>query len=162
MKWRKFWGCHMSEQKFDQLLSGTVDTVLETMFFAQTLGPAEPESGTAVVEARLAFYGRPSGTLCVCLSEASARELAAGFLGEDEEMLKDSQPGEVVCELANMLCGSLVSKLETEESFALGSPELVQPGSVPAPDSDAIPAARKSFELENGIMTVTLHLDSAQ
>ena len=51
MKWRKFWGCHMSEQKFDQLLSGTVDTVLETMFFTQTLGPAEPESGTGQMEA---------------------------------------------------------------------------------------------------------------
>ncbi len=143
------------------MVSGAVETVLETMFFSAPLGPAEPEDGASVVEARLAFHGNPSGTLDVCLSEASARLLAAGFLGEDEETLSDSQPGEVVCELANMLCGSLVSKLETEESFDLTSPELVPAGAAMATGPEAPPVARQSFELENGILTVTLHLKAA-
>jgi CheY-specific phosphatase CheX len=151
----------MSDQNFEQLVSETVNGVLETMFFSSPLGPAEPESGAAVLAARLAFHGNPSGTLEVCLSEASARLLAAGFLGEDDETLTDSQPGEVVCELANMLCGSLVSKLETDESFDLTSPELVPAGGEPATDSEAPPIARQSFEVENGILTVTLHLKAA-
>src|SRR5271165_5274170 len=119
----------MSEQNYDQLLAGAVDDVLETMFFSAPFGPAEPETGTEVLAARVAFHGRPSGALGVRLSAASARILAAGFLGEDEETLADAQPGEVVCELANMLCGSLVSKIESEESFDLASPELVPIGS---------------------------------
>jgi CheY-specific phosphatase CheX len=130
------------------------------MFFSAPLGPAEPKAGAQVLEARLAFHGRPSGTLNVRLSEASARLLAAGFLGEDEETLTDSQPGQVVCELANMLCGSLVSKLENEESFDLSVPELLADGQA-APDAETPPEARQSFELENGILTVTLRLRAA-
>ncbi len=151
----------MSDLNFDRLLSGTVDSVLETMFFSAAWGPAEPEIGGAVLESRLAFHGRPSGTFAVCLSEPSARLLAAGFLGEDEETLTDSQTGQVVCELTNMLCGSLVSKLESDESFDLASPELVPSGSGTDPSSGAPPAARQSFELEGGILTVTLHLEAA-
>ena len=82
------------------------------------------------------------------LSDASARMLAAGFLGEDEGMLTDSQPGEVVCELANMLCGSLVSKLESEESFDLAPPELVPAGREDSVGLEILPVARQSFELE--------------
>lgn len=150
----------MTEQNFKQLLSDTVDTVLETMFFSAAWGPAEPETGGAALEARLAFEGNPSGTLAVCLSEQAARLLAAGFLGEEEETLSDSQTGQVVCELANMLCGSLVSKLESEESFDIAPPELVPFGSETDTASSAPPAACQSFELEGGILTVTLHLEA--
>ncbi len=149
----------MSEQEFDRLISEAVDTVLETMFFSAPLGPAQPETGAEVFEARLGFRGRPSGTLSVRLSRASARLLAAGFLGEDEDRLTDAQPGQAVCELANMVCGWLVSKLEREQSFELASPALV-----PAGGEDSVsnsPAARQSFELEDGILTVTLHLGTA-
>lgn len=148
----------MCEQNFDQLLSGVVEAVLETMFFCTPLGPAEPETGAAVLEARLAFHGHPSGTLGLRISAPSARILAASFLGEEEEMLTDTQPGQVVCELANMFCGALVSKLESDESFDLTSPELV-PARSDVPESPAV--ARHSFELENGILTVTLHLENA-
>jgi CheY-specific phosphatase CheX len=149
----------MTEHNLDQLLSGTVEAVLETMFFCSTLGPAEAETADTVVEARLAFHGHPSGTLGVRLSQASARGLAAGFLGEDEATLTDWQPALMVCELANMVCGSLVSMLEGEESFDLTSPELVPFEIKPAVVSEPAPAARQSFALDNGILTVTLHLE---
>ncbi len=147
----------MSETNYDELVSGAVEAVLETMFFSSPLGPAEVESSASVMQARLAFHGRPSGTLSVCLSEPSARLLAAGFLGEDVESLTDSQPGEVVCELANMLCGALVSKLESNKSFELTSPELL-PQNPLATDPETPPVARQSYELENGILTVTLRV----
>ncbi len=151
----------MNEGSLDQLLRGAVDAVLETMFFSTLLGPAEPDTGTAVLEAHVSFHGRPSGSLAVCLSEPSARLLASGFLGEDEEVLTDSQPGEIVCELTNMLCGSLVSKLESEQSFALGSPELVGAATRADAARDDPPTVRQSFQLENGILTVTLRLAAA-
>ena len=150
----------MPEDDLDQLLLGAVEAVLETMFFAAPLGPAEPETGAGVRRVRLAFRGAPSGTLEVRLSEASARLLAAGFLGEDEEALTDSQPGEVVCELANMLCGSFVSGLEGEENFELGSPELAA-GGEEAAEAETPPSVRQSYQLENGVLTVTVHLEAA-
>lgn len=150
----------MTKQNSDQLISDAVDAVLETMFFSAVLGPAQPETGGEVLAARVAFRGRLCGTLGVCLSRTGARLLAAGFLGEDEESLTDIQPGQVVCELANMLCGSLVSKLESEESFYLASPELVPSGSETVAGSDALPPAHQSFEIEGGILTVTLHLEA--
>ena len=151
----------MTELRFDQLLSTTVDSVLQTMFFSVIWGPAEPETNGAVLESRLAFRGHPSGTFDVCLSEPSARLLAAAFLGEDEESLTDSQTGQVVCELANMLCGSLVSSLQTDGSFELDSPELVVSGSEAVVDCKEPPAARQSFALDVGILTVTLHVRAA-
>ena len=147
------------ELNYGQLLAGTVDEVLETMFFCFPLGPAEKETGPDVFRALLPFRGQPSGTLEVCLSEASARMLAAGFLGEDEEALTDAQPGEVVCELANMLCGSLVSRLESDRHFDLGSPVLLPAGFAATP----YPAvASQTFQLENGILSVTLSLEPAR
>ena len=148
----------MPEQNYDELVSGAVDTVLETMFFSMSLGRAEPETGASVVKARVAFHGRLCGALGVSLSGATARILAAGFLGEDEQSLTDAQSGEVVCELANMLCGSLVSRIESEESFDLTSPELVRTGD---DFLESCPVARQSFEVENGILTVTLHVENA-
>ena len=151
----------MTKQNPDQLISDAVDVVLETMFFSAVLGPAEPDTGGEILEARVAFRGRLSGTLGVCLSETSSRLLAAGFLGEEEESLMDTQPGQVVCELANMLCGSLLSKMESEESFDLASPELLPAGSETVAISVAPPFARESFELEGGVLTVTLRLEAA-
>jgi len=149
----------MSKVNFDELLTATVDSVLETMFFSFTDGPAEPEIGSEVLESRLAFQGCPSGTFGVCLSKSSARLLAAGFLGEDEETLTDSQTGQMVCELANMLCGSLLSKLQSDESFDLASPVLVSCENEVISGPAANYAARQSFEIEKGILTATLHLE---
>lgn len=85
--------CHVVKPNLDKLISEAVDAVLETMFFSAPLGRAEPETGPAVLQARLTFHGGPGGTLRVCLSETSARLLAADFLGEDQEVLTDSAPG---------------------------------------------------------------------
>jgi CheY-specific phosphatase CheX len=146
------------EKSLDQLISEAVEAVLETMFFSASLGPAEAVAGEAVLEARVSFRGIPSGTLSVRLSEASARTLAAGFLGEDEGMLTVSQSGQIVCELANMLCGMLVSKLEVNGTFDLTPPELIAIGDLNKVGPVTSPAAQQNFALDNGTLTVTLHL----
>lgn len=148
----------MTEQNLQALLAEAVHTVLETMFFSAPLGPSEPDAGEHALEARIAFHGTPSGTVSVRVSEASARRLAAGFLGEDEDALAERQPGQAICELANMLCGSLVSRLEMERHFDLDSPEFVPSGSRDAALPDVPPPVQQSYALENGTLTVTLHL----
>lgn len=143
------------EPDFTPLLAQAVCDVLETMFFTAPLGPAALEPGGSFIEARLAFYGHLCGSLGVRVSEAAARWLAAGFLGEDEENLSPAQVGQVVCEFANMICGWMVSKLEEDERFDLDSPLLVSS----ADDLSAVPpASRQSFALEIGDVTVALYL----
>lgn len=140
-------------------VSEAVNKVLETMFFSVPLGSSEPETGAPVLEARLAFHGRPGGTFLLSLSAPSARMLAADFLGEEPETLTDSAPGHAVCELANMICGTLLSQVASEVSFQLDAPELVAPGAENAHLPETPPAVQRSFQLENGILTVTLYFD---
>jgi CheY-specific phosphatase CheX len=148
----------MIEQNFNSLISEAVDIVLETMFFTASLGPAEAVAGVPVLEARVSFLGIPSGILSVRLSEASARMLAAGFLGEDEDLLTDSESRQVVCELANMLCGTLVSKLQTKGTFDQAAPKLIAAADQNDFGHEAFLAGQQSCALENGALTVTLHL----
>lgn len=121
----------MLDGEWDEMLAAAAGEVLETMFFTGICGPAE--AGAPEAEPRLAahlsFAGTPGGALTVSLSQPAARSLAANFLAvEADEPLPDSQLGSVVCELANMICGSLLSRVKTEEHFRLSSPELVPAG----------------------------------
>jgi hypothetical protein len=153
----------MSERELDGLLASAVDAVLEAMFFSAPLGPGAPPglSDPGLLAARLSFRGNPSGAMAVCLSPDAARPLAAGFLGVDVPDVSGAQIGEVVCELANMLCGSVVSKLESEQIFDLSPPELVSAQTVLAVPDGPGPRARRSIALETGTLTVTLALENA-
>jgi len=142
----------MSDHDLDHLLAGAVDDVLETMFFSETFGSCELEPDLTALEACVAFSGAKSGSVSVRISEASARSLAASFLGESEGSLDDAQVAKVVCELSNMLCGSIVTKMECEECFDLGAPELLR-----EPKSKASTGLKlqQSFAIERGTITVS-------
>lgn len=149
----------MTDHSIEPILTDAVNNVLETMFFSAPLGPGEPETGTAVLRARVAFHGHPRGILSLCLSDPGARVLAADFLGEDQETLADSAPGQVVCELANMICGTLVSNMESARIFDLDAPELigVEGANLAAPDLPC--RVQQTFQLDCGVLTVTLQLE---
>jgi CheY-specific phosphatase CheX len=155
----------MPDRDWNGLVAGAVNSVLETMFFAAPLGPAEPEAGDVErLAASVAFEGRPSGTLALCISVEAARQSAADFLGEDAASVSDAQSGEVVCELANMVCGSIVTPLEGGASFDLSAPRLIPAETVLAGAIlDKAPAdlrlACRSFQLENGILTVAVRVE---
>jgi CheY-specific phosphatase CheX len=144
----------MHDQFFDQLLEPAVSAVLETMFFSAPIGPGLPDVGIPCVEARVYFSGELSGIFRMRVSEASARSLAASFLGEFEENLSVSQIAEVVCELTNMLCGWIVSKAKSQGCFDLRPPELVTSQCEQLP---GMPVCEKSFAVENGVLAVSLY-----
>ena len=145
----------MSEPALDGLLSDAVQSMLETMFFTESL-PGEGSEDLPALAAALSFRGSPSGDLAVSISAASLRQLAAGFLGEDESDISEEQAGAVVCEMANILCGSVVSRLESDRTFDLASPQLVSaPFELPAGGL----ATRQRFVLDQGSLTVALRLE---
>jgi hypothetical protein len=87
-----------------------------------------------------------------------ARVVGAGFLGREEAEVSDAQAGEVVCELANMICGSVLSRLESEATFQITHPELTP--SEPGAGFDGAGACRW-FDLGDGLLITSLELQQA-
>jgi chemotaxis protein CheY-P-specific phosphatase CheC len=129
--------------------------VLETMFFTsvlEVLDSGEMPAGIPAIFSRLNFHGVPSGEFEIAISQDAARILAAGFLGEDEQEFPDAKAGEVVCELANMLCGSFLSLIGSRSTFELSHPELV---GIPM----EAPIASAAFELPEGRLAVAIRFE---
>jgi CheY-specific phosphatase CheX len=147
----------MTENQWDGILASTAEDVLETMFFTGIEGLADadaPPSGPHL-GVRLAFAGTPSGMLTLRISEASARSLASNFLAaEADEPLPDAPLGAVVGELANMICGALLSQVQSETHFHLSSPELMPSGAV---QPDCRPT--QSLNLGDGTLDLWLEVE---
>lgn len=143
----------MPETALDNLITSAVAEVLETMFFTEIVDVGAFEPDPSAMEARVAFTGDNSGTVSIRISRAAAESLTASFLGESEESLSDTQVAHLVCELANILCGCIVSKMAAHGCFNLSSPQLI--GGL-IEESTQRPEMQKSFTIERGALTVSL------
>lgn len=149
----------MPEPAILPVLDAAVKEVLERMFFQEIAGVAD-RAAAAVADAvavRLTFEGDPPGWLAVRVAPPLARSLAADFLGMDEDEVTASQVESVVCELANMICGSLLSQVEGEIRFRLGPPSR-EPAE-PAEDGSSHIVAH-TVETSGGWLTVILQTES--
>jgi CheY-specific phosphatase CheX len=141
-----------------QALRDSVNEVLEKMFFVQTLGEfsipedavSPPEDEIAV---RVTFQGEPAGSLMLRLTSAAARQIAADFLGTDEAEVSDIQTCEVVLELANMICGSVLSRVESAKAFHLAAPQIVP---LSEENTGNLWNTRYAVELSNGRLSVNI------
>jgi hypothetical protein len=133
------------------LLRDAACEVLETMFYATPLEEPEPQTAPSPrTSAWLEFHGPHSGRFGVCAADAAARGLAEGFLGAEEE------PGpvavaEVLAELANMICGSLLARVEPEARY-----ELCHPRTAPCTGAHA---GRPGVEVPIEGGTIELYLE---
>lgn len=136
----------------ETILPAAVGDVLEKMFFLgaveQPLECAPPETGMTV---RVAFEGDPSGWLELAVSPGVERSIAADFLGEYE--VGEQAARDVMCELANMICGSALSRLDTSSEVRLGSPRVVEHA------AQAEHSASYSAAVGSGALRVTLHTE---
>jgi CheY-specific phosphatase CheX len=139
----------MPEARDGEILCAAAQNVLETMFFTSIMGERKEPPEDLAVEALVGFEGEPSGSFGLKLSAAAARSVAANFLGvEDERELTEPQIGEVSCELANMICGAMLSQVESGSTFQISHPQLVAPGGADASAS----ASERFFDLDNGAL----------
>jgi hypothetical protein len=147
----------MPEPRDAEILFSAAQQVLETMFFTSILGEREAPPEEPTLGARASFHGAPSGTFGLRLSSGAARAMAGNFLGaEDERELTEVQIGEVVCEMTNMICGAVLSQVETESAFEIRLPELQPPG-----EGAEAGATVRSLDLDNGALTMFLSFDKA-
>jgi CheY-specific phosphatase CheX len=153
----------MKACEFEGLILEYCSEVLDAMYFTSVLGsvvlqssPVPDPAGPGQLAFCLSFVGDISGRFGVQLEPATARNLIANFLGTAEEDLTPIEISEGVGELANMLCGSVMSRVEGEETFALSHPE---PGAIePAPEDDFLVTR---LDTENGILTVCVLVEAA-
>ena len=109
------------------LLESRCAEVLESMYFASVFetAPAEQPLADAGFSFSLSFAGDLHGFFGVTLALKTARTLAVNFTGEDEESLTPEAIADVIGELANMLCGAVLSRVPSHQVFTLSHPEPV-------------------------------------
>ena len=146
----------MPEMTIAEALPAAAADVLETMFFSPVLGETVPDAFPAApaIAARLRFSGGLSGTFALRVSTAAAEIIAANFLGEETEHASPGQVLDVVCELSNMTCGSVLSRMNREAHFDLEHPELVDPLELAMPG-----ATSRAFDIGEGEVAVFLEVD---
>jgi CheY-specific phosphatase CheX len=150
-----------------QALEESTEEVLEKMFFIQCLGEPPGNESQPDVVAHLTFEGDPSGELTLAVTASAARSVAADFLAAEEPDLSDQEIGEVVCELANMICGSVLSRVESSATFRLATPQIVvTPGTGPVESvpSDLTQRVEQSIvhavEIGSGRMLVSINTET--
>jgi CheY-specific phosphatase CheX len=110
-----------------ETLGSVSSEVMETMFFSEALATECEHTWAAdAVSARVAFSGSHYGEMLLCVSPEVVSSLASGFLGQDLDETSEEQRRQVILELANILCGAVLSRLWPESSLQLEAPEAGQ------------------------------------
>lgn len=136
------------------LLSAT--DVLEAMYFTSVLGPSDaPLTGAGWV-ARLEFEGELSGSFTLRMNAETARLLALNFFGEEESEITDTAVGDMVGEMANMICGSVLSRLEAETHFKLSHPSVEATSEAMEAMEAAVRGVHQLLETDSGVLALCL------
>ena len=112
----------MLHTDFQQVFVDAANEVLEAMFFTVIEDENAEECPPGRVSAQLQFLGSPSGVFGVQMPADTSRLMAANFLGCEE--VSEGQVAEVICELSNMLCGSVLSRVKQDAAFELLHPHI--------------------------------------
>jgi CheY-specific phosphatase CheX len=148
----------VTDATIDTALSSAVAEVLDCMFFLEVLGEvAEPPPQAETVTIQVSFDGDPPGYFQMRIARPAANTVAADFLGEDLESLSDRQSTDVTLELANMICGAVLSRIESRGAFRLGSPEVVANDAVQRKSGEE---TRCTVETGSGPLTVAIQMDT--
>jgi CheY-specific phosphatase CheX len=145
----------MLETSVHQVVSESAQEVLETMFFAipDTVSMDSGRPTGELIAAGVTFEGATPGRLGLIASHAVARTLAENFTGcDDHALLPRAETAGIISELANMVCGAVLSKLQSNANFDLGTPQSIYVSTdEPCPDfAGGSPACR--FEFPEGAL----------
>lgn len=156
-------------QCLTEALTDAVASVLETMFFSSVCsigqsgpvpaGSTEGEAGKQEQKARLGahlrFSGQCEGEFAFSLDSETLHPLALDFLGRQYPPAGDAELASMVCEMGNMFCGCLLSRLESQSVFHLDPPLLDQGESSLRAPKDSVSAW---LALESGLLHAWIYL----
>jgi Chemotaxis phosphatase CheX len=127
--------------------------VLETMFFDEAVAtPCDHGWIPSASSVCVAFEGSHCGEFLLSVSPEVARAIAPAFLGVDPEEVAEDQSSQVLLELANILCGSVLSHVWPDSDLRLEPPELIR---AERPIGDA---AHECFLLPEGMLAVSIRM----
>src|SRR5260370_27293509 len=141
------------------VLCDCVTTILEKMFFACVFGESESAaiSGAPLIGAWVAFDGPLRGKLAIALESDLAKTLAADFLGlSSVEELDSAKAEEIIGELANMVCGATLSRIDDDALFSL-APPVHGPEAVALALSDC--GIQQLLDIGEGALVVRLRIE---
>ena len=141
----------------EELLVSCAETALEVMFFTATVAPAESFENMPAdaIRARVDFLSKPCGYLEAAVGRFTASRLAANMAGVEVDELEEEQAEQTVCELANVICGYVLSKSEEDRGFKLLEPRLVSSSNE---KQHPAPAVRRRIETECGSIWLAISL----
>ena len=99
----------MIESGIREAMAESVREVLEKMFFVE-LQDCATGLGAERIAAQVIFDGDPPGNFLLEMDMAAARAVAANFLSEDPAEFGIQEIHDVVCELSNIVCGSVLRR----------------------------------------------------
>jgi CheY-specific phosphatase CheX len=149
----------MPERDWAADVAAAAAEVLETMFFVTPVedagDAAEAMAGEEAFAVRLTFEGEPCGCFALRLGRRAARTMAADFLAEEPDALSEEQVAGVVSELANMICGSVLSRGDTQSTFRLTPAGLLEDAGHFACDA----TVSQKLVLEEGLLSMSLGIE---
>jgi CheY-specific phosphatase CheX len=107
-------------------------------------------------ERKLFFEGEAVGEFRATLDYSAAWAIAANFMGEEPLDIELAHMQAVICELANMICGAVLSSYRKDGLFHLSTPEIADCEEVQSPKE-----VSRAFELETGSMKVSITLENS-
>jgi CheY-specific phosphatase CheX len=153
----------VQSEQIAEVLGSAAETVLETMFFTMAEGEAEPifAPETELMRTAIAFSGEWSGTFEMMTPFSCARTIAEGFVGADEmEQMEADKVGEVMGELANMVCGSTLSQLANDKIFDLGAPRQLHSGEPNLSAAANAVTASRGLNLGEGMVAFSMAIET--
>jgi CheY-specific phosphatase CheX len=159
----------MTASDFTGLVPECCSEVLDAMYFTTVNGTelqgaatepedVEPPEAEKPLAYSLNFAGDISGRFGLSLKQETAHALAANFLGEEVEDISSKEIHEVVGELTNMFCGSVMSRVEGENKFVLSHPEAVSVQPYTASDDVLV----SKLDTDGGVITVWVVVEGKQ
>ncbi|WP_321475374.1 chemotaxis protein CheX [uncultured Paludibaculum sp.] len=117
----------LTDPEIHQACCAAMLEVLETMFFELPLDELEivPAPAASSCLVRAGFRGTVDGVIHVAISCSTCTRLTASFLGKEAEEVVHAEECSTALELANMLCGATLSRLEPQGRLAIETPYLV-------------------------------------
>lgn len=142
---------------FAAMLGRVSADVLETMFFS---GAVAAECGhdwvPGAMSVRVNFDGSHSGEMWLTLTPDAVPSIASAFLGLEPQETGEEQQSQVICELANILCGAVLSSLWPESRLLLDAPHLT------AFECAGHGVWHCCLALDEGVLAIWIHLSGVQ
>jgi CheY-specific phosphatase CheX len=145
--------------ELDDFLVSSTGEVLEKMFFTEidssgtdgTIETAQP------IRVEVRFSGPWTGALRMLIDEEPARCLGTTLTCAEIDEFTRECCTQVAGEMANMICGGFLSRIEPDATLDLSTPEEVR--DVPAPEEAPVYSARRWFCFPEGRLWIELVLD---